>query len=229
MPGRERPSSWPGAQQWVPAHAGPELLASAAQACRGCDLWEHATQAVMGSGPAEATTMMVGEQPGDREDLEGEPFVGPAGRLLDDALTAAGIEPASVYRTNVVKHFRYVDKGHKRIHKSPARWQVTKCQPWLLAELEAVRPRTVVLLGATAGQAIYGPSFRVSTSRGRLYGWPGTMPGVRPELVIATTHPASVLRSRQRDEDYAALVADLQQVAHPPRSTPSEPDGHRHQ
>jgi DNA polymerase len=183
----------------------------------------------MGSGPAEANTMIVGEQPGDREDLEGEPFVGPAGRLLDDALTAAGIEPASVYRTNVVKHFRYVDKGHKRIHQSPARWQVTKCQPWLLAELEAVRPRTVVLLGATAGQAIYGRSFRVSTSRGRLSGWPGTMPGVRPDLVIATTHPAFVLRSRQRDEDYAALVADLQQVAQPPRSAPSEPDGHRHQ
>jgi DNA polymerase len=207
---------WPGAQRWVPDHADPDQLAEAAQSCRGCDLWEHATQAVMGSGPADATTMVVGEQPGDREDIEGEPFVGPAGRLLDDALAQAGIEPDSVYRTNVVKHFRYVDKGHKRIHKSPARWQVAKCQPWLLAELESVRPHTVVLLGATAAQAVYGPSFRVSTSRGRLPEWPESMPSFHPEVVVATTHPASVLRSRRRDEDFAALVADLRLVARRP-------------
>ena len=208
-----RSGDWPGAQQWVPDQADPEQLASAAQGCRGCDLWEHATQVVMGGGPDDASTMGVGEQPGDREDLEGEPFVGPAGRLLDDALAEAGIQPGSVYRTNAVKHFRYVDKGHKRIHKSPARWQVAACQPWLLAELEAVRPHTVVLLGATAAQAVYGSSFRVSTSRGRLSGWPDSMPGFHPEIVVATTHPASVLRSRQRDEDFAALVADLRLVA----------------
>jgi uracil-DNA glycosylase family protein len=207
------PSSWPGAQAWVPERADPDQLAAAAQACRGCDLWEPATQAVMGSGPVGASTMVVGEQPGDREDIEGEPFVGPAGRLLDDALTEAGVDPGSVYRTNVVKHFRFVDQGHKRIHKSPARWQVAKCQPWLLAELDAVRPQTVVLLGATAAQAVYGPSFRVSTSRGLLPGWPDSMPGFHPEIVLATTHPASVLRSRRRDEDFAALVADLRLVA----------------
>jgi DNA polymerase len=197
----------------VPPGADLDDLASAAQGCRGCDLWQHATQAVMGSGPPDADTMVVGEQPGDREDTAGEPFVGPAGRLLDEALEAAGLEPASVYRTNAVKHFRFVDRGHKRIHKSPARWQVAKCQPWLLAELEALHPSTVVLLGATAGQAVFGSSFRVGTSRGRALEWPSAMPGPAPALVVATTHPASVLRSRQRDEDYAQLVADLRVAA----------------
>ena len=213
MAARSTPSSWPGAQEWVPPDADLEDLASAAQGCRGCDLWQHATQAVMGNGPPDAPTMLVGEQPGDREDTAGEPFVGPAGRLLDEALEAAGIEPASVYRTNAVKHFRFVDRGHKRIHKSPARWQVAKCQPWLLAELEALHPSTVVLLGATAGQAVYGSSFRVGTSRGRALDWPSTMPGPAPALVVATTHPASVLRSRRRDEDYAQFVADLRVAA----------------
>lgn len=206
-------SRWPGAAQWVPAGAGSDDLATAAQDCRGCDLWQYATQAVMGSGPPDATTMLVGEQPGDREDLAGEPFVGPAGRLLDEALEAAGIEPASVYRTNAVKHFRFVDRNHKRIHRSPARWQVAKCRPWLLAELEAVRPTTVVLLGATAGQGVYGSTFRVGASRGRPLEWPGAMPGPAPSLVVATTHPASVLRSRQREEDYALMVADLRLAA----------------
>jgi uracil-DNA glycosylase len=210
---RSTPSSWPGAQRWVPPDADLDDLASAVQECRGCDLWEHATQAVMGNGPPDATTMVVGEQPGDREDLAGEPFVGPAGRLLDDALEAAGIEPASVYRTNVVKHFRFVDRGHKRIHKSPARWQVAKCQPWLLAELDALHPATVVLLGATAGQGVFGSSFRVGASRGRPLDWPDTMPRPAPRLVVATAHPSSVLRSRQRDQDFAALVSDLRVAA----------------
>ena len=214
---RSTPSSWPGAQAWVPAGADLDDLASAAHECRGCDLWEHATQVVMGSGPPRARTMLVGEQPGDREDLTGEPFVGPAGRLLDDALEAAGIEPASVYRTNAVKHFRFVDRGHKRVHKSPARWQVAKCQPWLLAELEALHPSTVVLLGATAGQSVYGASFRVGTSRGTPLDWPTTMGGPTPHLVLATAHPSAVLRSRQRDEDFAALVADLRLAAGDPR------------
>jgi uracil-DNA glycosylase len=213
MATRSTPSSWPGADPWVPPGADLGELASAAHECRGCDLWEQATQVVAGSGPPSATTMVVGEQPGDREDLAGEPFVGPAGRLLDDALEAAGIEPASVYRTNAVKHFRFVDRGHKRIHKSPARWQVAKCQPWLLAELEALHPRTVVLLGATAGQSIYGSSFRVGTSRGKPLAWPATLPGLAPGLVVATAHPSSVLRSRRREEDLAALVSDLRVAA----------------
>lgn len=213
MAGGTKPSSWPGAEQWVPSGADLDDLGPAAQACRGCDLWQHATQAVVGSGPPDASTMLVGEQPGDREDLAGEPFVGPAGRLLDEALEAAGIEPASVYRTNAVKHFRFVDRGHKRIHKSPAGWQVAKCQPWLLAELDALRPSTVVLLGATAGRSVYGSSFRVGASRGTPLDWPDTIPGPAPSLVVATAHPSSVLRSRQRDEDFSALVADLRVAA----------------
>ena len=193
----------------------PELpaLATAVQDCRGCDLFRDATQAVMGHGPHDAQLMLVGEQPGDREDLAGEPFVGPAGRLLDDALAAAGIEPASTFRTNAVKHFRFVDRGGKRIHKSPARWQVAKCHPWLLAELESVRPGVVVLLGSTAGQAVFGPSFRVGVSRGRPLSWPEDMGSPAPGLVVATAHPASVLRSRERDRDLAALVDDLRVAA----------------
>ncbi|WP_270888155.1 UdgX family uracil-DNA binding protein [Pedococcus sp. 5OH_020] len=217
MTSRSVASSWPGAQQWVPDGAGVDQLASAAQGCRGCDLFADATQAVMGSGPADAEVMVVGEQPGDREDVAGEPFVGPAGRLLDDALAAAGIEPYSVFRTNAVKHFRFDQRGGKRIHKSPSRWQVAKCQPWLLAELDVVRPTTVVLLGATAGQSVFGPSFRVGASRGRPLEWPPDLAGAGPELVVATAHPASVLRSRRRDEEYADLVADLCIAAGRPR------------
>lgn len=209
MPERAIPSQWPGAAPWVPPEPELATLAMAVQGCRGCDLFRDATQAVMGSGPRDAHVMLVGEQPGDREDLAGEPFVGPAGRLLDDALQAAGIEPATTFRTNAVKHFRFVDRAGKRIHKSPARWQVAKCQPWLLAELESVRPAVVVLLGSTAGQAVFGPAFRVGVSRGRPLSWPDTMASPAPDLVLATAHPASVLRSRERERDLAALVADL--------------------
>ena len=212
MPPKTRPADWPGAEPWVPQHPVVEDLTSSLPACRGCDLYRDATQAVPGSGPPGADFMLVGEQPGDREDLAGEPFVGPAGRLLDDALQAAGIEPASVFRTNAVKHFRFVDRSGKRLHKSPARWQVAKCQPWLLAELEAVQPSTVVLLGATAGQAVFGASFRVGASRGRPLTWPAES-GVAPEVVVATVHPAAVLRSRQREQEYAGLVADLRVAA----------------
>jgi uracil-DNA glycosylase len=207
-------SSWPGASSWVPSSRRPDDLASAAQGCRGCDLYAPATQAVMGSGPPGAVLMLVGEQPGDQEDRAGEPFVGPAGRLLDRALGEAGLEPSSVYRTNAVKHFRFVDRGSgKRLHKSPARWQVAKCEPWLLAELEAVRPLGVVLLGATAGQAAYGTGFRVGSDRGRRLDWPEHWPTSRDgSFTVATTHPSAVLRSRERDRDFAGLVADLRTV-----------------
>jgi len=211
--GRARPDDWPGASEWVPRATSVTALARAAQDCRGCDLYRDTTQAVMGSGPADADLVLVGEQPGDREDLEGEPFVGPAGRLLDEALTEAGLDPVAVYRTNVVKHFRHTDRGGKRIHKSPARWQVAKCEPWLLAELDRVRPRAAVLLGATAGQQAFGSAFRVGASRGRRLPWPESWPTHRGEFSLATAHPASVLRSRQRDEDLAALVADLRVAA----------------
>jgi uracil-DNA glycosylase len=201
------------AAEFVPARPSLASLRQAAAGCTACPLYRTGTQTVFGEGARAARLMLVGEQPGDREDLAGEPFVGPAGRLLDDALEAAGIEPASVYRTNAVKHFRFVDRGHKRIHKSPARWQVAKCQPWLLAELEALEPSTVVLLGATAGQSVYGSSFRVGTSRGKPLDWPATLPGPTPRLVVATAHPSSVLRSRRREQDLAALVSDLRVAA----------------
>jgi DNA polymerase len=158
--------------------------------------------------------MVLGEQPGDVEDREGEPFVGPAGRLLDSALEEAGVAQETVYRTNAVKHFRFTQRGKQRIHKSPARWQVAACGPWLLAELEAVRPAVVVLLGGTAGQAVYGAGFRVGEARGRVLDWPVAQLALeRPPSVVATTHPAAVLRSRRRDEDLAALVADLRVAA----------------
>jgi len=210
-------AAWPSAARWVPEkHALPTLQAAVA-GCRGCDLWRDATQAVFGSGPRRAEIMLVGEQPGDREDLGGEPFVGPAGALLDRALTDAGIEPDSVFRTNAVKHFRHVDKGHKRIHKTPSRWHVAQCRPWLLAELDGLRPRTVVLLGAIAGQAVFGPRFTVGEHRGRAMTWPeGVVSG--PERVFATVHPASVLRSRNRQEDYDAFVSDLRLVGRSPAS-----------
>jgi DNA polymerase len=208
----------PGAREWVPDEPTVASMRAAAQRCRGCELHADATQAVMGEGPEGADLMLVGEQPGDREDREGHPFVGPAGRLLDRALDEAGIDPARVYRTNVVKHFRFSGtRGKQRIHKSPSRVHVAACGPWLLAELDVVRPTGVVLLGATAGQAVLGPSFRVGAERGRLLAWPDD-PAVGPtdhppEWVMGTAHPSSVLRSRTRDEDLELLVGDLRTAA----------------
>lgn len=212
QPSAAERAAWPSASHWVPDRHELPALQEAVDGCRGCDLWRDATQAVFGSGPERAEVVLVGEQPGDREDVAGEPFVGPAGALLDRALDDAGIDPGLVFRTNAVKHFRHVDKGHKRIHKTPSRWQVAQCQPWLLAELDAVQPRTVVLLGATAGQTVYGPAFRVGESRGRPLTWPDGLGSATLERVLATVHPASVLRSRQRQQDYDALVADLRLV-----------------
>jgi uracil-DNA glycosylase len=206
----------PGAGQWVPERLSLRSLRTAAQDCRGCELYENATQAVMGDGLVDAPLMLVGEQPGDREDRAGEPFVGPAGRLLDDAMAAAGIAPETVFKTNVVKHFRFSGtRGKQRIHKSPSRVHVAACGPWLVAELDLVRPAGVVLLGGTAGQTVYGSSFRVGAQRGRLQDWPVETFVVHhvPDWVLPTTHPSAVLRSRQRDEDFAALVADLEVAA----------------
>ena len=204
----------PGASAWVPQRPSLALLRSAVQECRGCELHADATQAVMGDGPADASLMVVGEQPGDKEDLAGEPFVGPAGRMLDKALAEAGIDPGSVFRTNAVKHFRSTDPHRKqRIHKTPTRAHVKACGPWLAAELDVVRPRGVTLLGATAAKAVFGASFRVTDSRGSRLQWPdAAVPGA-PEWVVPTVHPSSILRSRQRDEDYQAFVADLRTVA----------------
>ena len=172
-------------------------LRDAAQECRGCELFADATQAVMGDGPKDARLMLVGEQPGDQEDRVGEPFVGPAGRLLDRALEEAGLDPASVYRTNAVKHFRFHARGKRRIHESPKRQHVLACGPWLEAELAVVRPVGVVVLGVTAGQAVVGSTrFRLKDHRGSFFEWPtdGFTSPHPPEWWTATTHPSAVLR-----------------------------------
>lgn len=201
----------PGAQEWVPGSPTLPSLREAVQECRGCELYRDATQAVMGRGAARAALMLVGEQPGDREDREGEPFVGPAGRVLSDALAEAGVDPEGVYVTNAVKHFRFQWKGKRRIHQSPDRGQVAACAPWLAAELEVVRPTGVVLLGGTAGKALYGSGFRVGATRGTLQEWPDAVPvPVAPGWVLPTIHPAAVLRTRDdREAAYDGLVGDL--------------------
>jgi len=163
----------------------------------------------MGDGDPHAPIMLVGEQPGDHEDRQGAPFVGPAGRLLDQALAQAGIDRSGTFTTNAVKHVRFKTAGNQRIHVTPSRWQVAACQPWLLAELDAVAPRVVVLLGATAGQAVYGPAFRVNLSRGRPLEVPPVLDAPNGPGFVATVHPSSVLRSRQRDADLDELVRDL--------------------
>lgn len=183
-----------------------------ARECRGCDLYRDATQPVMGSGSTRAAYLLVGEQPGDREDIAGEPFVGPAGKVLDSALEAAGIDPAETFMTNAVKHFRFREGGKRRIHQAPNRTQIVACRPWLVAEIQLVQPDVVVLLGASAGQAVLGPSFRVGRSRGVLLDWPGKeVPLEHPPSLIATLHPSAVLRGReQRAELRAGLIEDLE-------------------
>jgi DNA polymerase len=184
-------------------------LRAAAQECRACDLWEGATQAVMGEGPRHARMMLVGEQPGDREDIQGHPFVGPAGRVLDEGLKQAGISNGDVYITNVVKHFRYTASGRRRIHQKPDRWQVSACLPWLEAELEMVRPLALVLLGATAAQALLGSHIRIGRDRGR------PIDSDFAELVTVTAHPSSILRAQDDEERSAAMaefVGDLGKV-----------------
>ncbi len=202
----------PGAEQYLPARKTLPQLRKAVQDCRGCDLYRDATQAVFGEGPRGADLVLVGEQPGDREDREGKPFVGPAGRVLDKALDQAGIDPASVFRTNAVKHFRFKDTPRKRrMHATPDRWQVEACAPWLQAELRLLEPRVLVLLGATAAKSLLGASFKVTASRGVLLPWPDSLErkGGSNGQVVATLHPSAVLRSRDRDEALDGLVADL--------------------
>lgn len=207
----------PTAAPFVPDTGDLAALARAALGCQGCDLYEHATQTVFGEGAADAAVVLIGEQPGDMEDRQGKPFVGPAGRLLDRALTDAGIPRDSAYVTNAVKHFRWKPApggGKRRIHQRPDMQQVSACRPWLDAELARLRPRVVVTLGATAGQALFGSSFRITSARGDPVSWPGG-PDSDGCTVVPTVHPSSVIRAQgaDRDEAYAGFVKDLQVAA----------------
>jgi DNA polymerase len=198
-----------GAERYLPDHRSLSRMREAAQSCHGCHLWRDATQAVFGEGPAHADLVLVGEQPGDQEDLKGHPFVGPAGRLLDRGLESAGIDASAVYRTNAVKHFKWEPRGKRRIHKKPSRWEVAACRPWLVAELEALSPRVLVLLGATAAQAFFGAGFRVTQERGRELKGPGGA------TALATVHPSAILRARDADREHEMelFVADLRTAA----------------
>ena len=191
----------------VPDRPSLPTLREAAAGCRACPLWETGTQTVFGEGARAAEVMLVGEQPGDREDREGRPFVGPAGRLLDEALVEAGIERRLAYVTNVVKHFKWVGRGKRRIHQKPNWSEIAACRPWLEAELAVVEPRVLVCLGATAAQALLGRDFRVTQRRGELVDT-----DLAPKAV-ATVHPSSILRADDRDAEYAAFVDDLRVVA----------------
>jgi uracil-DNA glycosylase len=189
---------------------GVDELRKEAAGCRACHLWEQATQTVFGEGPEEAEVMMVGEVPGDREDIEGRPFVGPAGRLLDQSLERAGIPRDDVYMTNVVKHFKWRPRGKRRIHQKPNAEEIAACRRWLDAELAVIRPRVLVCLGATAAQALLGRSFRVTRQRGEFVESP-----LAP-FVTATVHPSSILRADGEEAREAALnafIADLEKVA----------------
>ena len=185
-------------------------LRQAAAGCHACHLWKRGTQTVFGEGSPRSLVMFVGEQPGDREDLEGRPFVGPAGRLLDASLEKAGIDRAQVYVTNVVKHFKWEPRGKRRIHQKPNAVEIAACRPWMEAEIAAVKPNVLVCLGATAAQALLGRSFRVSRDRGRF-----VASDLAPR-VIATVHPSSLLRAPDeatRRAETARFVADLKKVA----------------
>jgi DNA polymerase len=202
----------PGADQWVPNTDDLDELRAAAPACRGCELWEPATQVVFSAGAAGVPIAMVGEQPGDHEDRQGVPFVGPAGRMLDDALADAGIDRSTTYVSNAVKHFRFKTVGKRRIHQAPELGQMIACKPWLDAELRIVDPQLVVLLGATAAKSLLGKDFRVTQHRGKVIPADGDTP---PWDYLPTVHPSSILRLRgeERAGAYEALVDDLRVAA----------------
>jgi uracil-DNA glycosylase family protein len=198
------------AADFLPSRHTLPALREAAAGCRGCELWKNATQTVFGEGARKAELMLVGEQPGDKEDLAGEPFVGPAGRLLDEVLEQAGIDRSAVYVTNAVKHFKWRARGKRRLHQTPRAAEVEACRPWLEAEIEAVSPGALVALGATAAKALFGSKVRVTRDRGRELETPLAPIGT------VTIHPSAILRLRdhdEREEARAAMVADLAAVA----------------
>ncbi|GAB2876457.1 UdgX family uracil-DNA binding protein [Streptomyces deserti] len=212
MPTTKAPEDAYTAEPFVPEGAGLDELRQAAAGCRGCPLHRDATQTVFGTGNTHARVMLVGEQPGDQEDRQGTPFVGPAGKLLDRALAEAGIDPGETYVTNAVKHFKFTqaEPRKRRIHKAPTLREMTACGPWLAAELAIVEPELIVVLGATAGKALLGSSFRVTQVRGtvleeEIHG--------RRELLVPTVHPSSVLRADDREAAYRGLLEDLKVAA----------------
>jgi uracil-DNA glycosylase family protein len=197
------------AADYIPEHPTLRALREGVQKCRGCDLYRYATQAVFGEGPLKARIALVGEQPGDEEDRQGRPFVGPAGKLLDKALEEAGIERADVYVTNAVKHFKFEERGKRRIHKKPRVSEIKACNPWLKAEISLVKPEVIVCLGATATLALLGPKYRLTQERGKFVEHPWG------PHVTATIHPSAVLRApdaQQRHEEYRKFVDDLKSV-----------------
>ena len=201
-------SARPSAEPFVPERPTLPKLRSAAATCKGCELWKSGTQTVFGEGTSRAELMLVGEQPGDKEDLAGEPFVGPAGRLLDKALEAADIDRRKVYVTNIVKHFKWEARGKRRIHKKPNLTEVSACKPWLDAEMKVVKPKVVVAFGATAAQGLLGKDFRVTKQRGE--------PIESDPVVVATIHPSSILRAPDQAARRAELdgfIADLRVAA----------------
>lgn len=204
------------AERYLPGKRTLPVLQKAVQNCHGCDLYRNATQAVFGEleagseGNRPVAVMMIGEQPGDKEDIEGHPFVGPAGKLLDECLQQVGIDRREVYVTNAVKHFKWEPRGKRRIHKKPSVQEIKACRPWLDAELEAIRPRLIVCLGATAAQAILGSAFKVTQERGKII----TKAGLPP--ITATVHPSAILRTKtdeDRHREKRAFIADLKKIA----------------
>src|SRR5437764_332516 len=196
----------PSAAPWVPDRPTLPLLTAASKHCEGCDRFRNATQTVFGEGPPDATVVMVGEQPGDQEDLAGKPFVGPAGKLLDRAMAEAGVDRSQVYVTNAVKHFKFVERGKRRIHGKPNGIEISACRPWLEAELALIRPEVVVCLGATAAQSLMGRDFRVTRDRGTFFPHPWA------KALMATVHPSALLRMpepERREQEYRLLVRDL--------------------
>lgn len=198
------------AKEYFPEKLTLPSLRSAAADCKACDLWKRGTQTVFGEGRRRSTVLFVGEQPGNEEDLAGKPFVGPAGRLFDNALDEAGIDRAQTYVTNVVKHFKWEPRGKRRIHKKPNAQEISACRPWLEAEISVVKPKVVVALGATAAQALLGPKFRVTQQRGEF------IESTLAPYVMATVHPSSILRAPDEETrrlEYRRFVNDLKKLA----------------
>ena len=204
-----------GAESFIPSTSSLSRLAAAADACRGCALYRNATQAVFGEGPRSSALFLVGEQPGDQEDREGRPFVGPAGGLLDRALAEAGVTKSRVYVTNAVKHFKFEPRGKRRIHQKPNAAEVEACRPWLYREIEIVAPRLLVCLGATAARSILGSGFRLLAHRGRVLETPAPLRAIAPRA-LATIHPSAALRAPDeagRRRLFGMLVRDLKTAA----------------